>query len=104
MKSGSKRTINYNKHQSKVALQRQSQYLDYLIDPGFQGVSRPFVLPFDHNTNTPEHAGYYLLRLEIKDYDVMISGQNVFSQPAKNNLRTYDFIRNKIQLVKETTT
>ena len=23
----------------------------------------------------------------------MINGQNVFSQPAKNNLRTYDFIR-----------
>ena len=34
-KSEFKRTINCNKYQSKVSIQRQSQYLDYLTDPNF---------------------------------------------------------------------
>ena len=43
LKSGFKKTINWNKHQTKKLIVRQSQYLDYLIDPSFQGVSRSFV-------------------------------------------------------------
>ena len=35
LKSGFKRTIKWNKYQSKVAIARQNQYLDYLIDPIF---------------------------------------------------------------------
>ena len=35
LKSGFKRTINWNKYQSKLAIQRQNRYSDYLIDPGF---------------------------------------------------------------------
>ena len=31
--------------------------------------------------------------MEIKDYNVMIDGQNIFDQPVKNNLRTYNNIR-----------
>ena len=30
---GFKRTINWNKYQSKVTVQEQNRYLDYLIDP-----------------------------------------------------------------------
>ena len=48
-KSGSKRTINWNKYQSKITIQRQNQYLDYLIDPRFQRVNRRFVLSFENN-------------------------------------------------------
>ena len=44
MKSGSKRKINCNKYQSKVTVQEQNRYLDYLIDRNFQGVNRIFVL------------------------------------------------------------
>ena len=31
--------------------------------------------------------------MEIKDYNVMIDGQNIFDQPVKNNLRTYNNIQ-----------
>ena len=31
--------------------------------------------------------------MEIKDYNVMIDGQNIFDQTVKNNLRTYNNIR-----------
>ena len=40
------------------------------------------------------HTGYYLPNVEIKDYNVMINGENVFDQPIKNNKVTYDNIRN----------
>ena len=43
LRSGCKRTINWNKYQSKVSTERQNQYFDFLIDPGFQGVHRLFV-------------------------------------------------------------
>ena len=38
----SKRTINWNKYQLKVSIERPDQYLNYLIDPSFQGVNRLF--------------------------------------------------------------
>ena len=39
LKSGFKRTINWNKHQSKISTGRPNQYLDYLMDPSFEGVN-----------------------------------------------------------------
>ena len=42
-----KRTINWNKYQSKVTLQTQNGYLDFLIDSSFQEVTRLFVLLFE---------------------------------------------------------
>ena len=46
LKSGFKRTINWNKYQSKISTEAQNQYLDFLINPSFQRVNRLFVLPF----------------------------------------------------------
>ena len=48
MKSGFKVTINWNIFQSKGTVQERNWYLDYLIDPSFQGVNRLFVLPFEN--------------------------------------------------------
>ena len=39
LKLGFKRTINWNKYQSRVSTERKNKYLDFLIDPSFQ-VSR----------------------------------------------------------------
>ena len=49
LKSGFERKINWNKYQSKVKLQEQNPYLDYLTDPAFQGVNRLFVLSCQYN-------------------------------------------------------
>ena len=51
LKSGFKRAINWNKYQSIVSKERPNQYLDCLIDPGFQGVNRLFVLSFEENAH-----------------------------------------------------
>ena len=49
LKSGFRRVINWNKHQSKISTERPNKYLDYLIDPIFQEVNRHFVLSFEDN-------------------------------------------------------
>ena len=36
---------------------------------------------------------YLLLTVEIKEYNVMIDGKNLFNQPIKNDLITYENIR-----------
>ena len=46
LKSDFNRTIYWKKYHSKVTIQEQKLYLDYLIDPSFQAVNRPLVLSF----------------------------------------------------------
>ena len=50
-KYGFKRTVNWNKYLAKKSIERQNPYLDYLIDPSFQGVNRLFVLSFEDNAH-----------------------------------------------------
>ena len=40
LKSGFRRTINWNKYQSDPKTYAQNRYLNQLVNPGFQGVNR----------------------------------------------------------------
>ena len=93
LKSGFKRIINWNKYLSKLELLRQDPNLNHLVEPSFQGVNRFFVLAFENDTQRTSHSGYYLSNVEIKDYNIMINGDNFFYQPIKNNKVTYENIR-----------
>ena len=75
LKSSFKRAINWNKQQTEVSTERQKQYLDFLIDPSFQGVNKFFVLSFENEAQRTSYKRYYLPSIEIKNY-VMIDGQN----------------------------
>ena len=79
--------------QTKVSTEGLNQYLDFLIDPSFQRVNRLFVLLFENEVDRKVHTGYYLPKVEIKDYIVMIDIKNFFEQPVKSDLRTYDNVR-----------
>ena len=59
LKSGFKRTINWNKYQSKVSTERSNQYLGYLIDPICQGENRFFVLSFQENAHRTSYKRYF---------------------------------------------
>ena len=93
LESGFKKSINWNKYQSKISIEAQSPYLDFLINPSFQGVNRLFVLSFENENGTTSHSGYYLPKVEIKDYNVKIDGRNFFDQPINNNIKTNENIR-----------
>ena len=76
-----------------------NQYLDFLIDPSFEGVNRLFSLPFENEAQRTNYTQHYLPTRVIKNY-VIIDGQNFFDQPKRNNLTIYDNIQ-KLQEVKE---
>ena len=68
LKSGFKRTINWNKYHSKTrTLNASNPYLDYLIGINFQGVIRLFVLTFNFNENRKGHSRFYLPNEKVKD-------------------------------------
>ena len=93
LKSGFKRVINWNKYSSKPALLAQKPNLNHLVEPSFQGVNRFFVLAFENDAQRTSHSGYYLPNVEIKDYNIVINGENFFDKPIKNNIITYENIR-----------
>ena len=93
METDLKRTVNQNKCQSKLTDQEQNRYFEYLINPSFRRVNRLFVLLFENRTDRKVHTKYYIPKVEIKDFNVIDDGKNVFDKPIKNALETCDNIR-----------
>ena len=86
LKSGFKRTIKWNKYRSQMTIQPKNNNLNYLIDPTFMNVNRLFVLPFPRNNNTDSRysfSNYYVPKVEIKDFNVLIDGKSLFDLPVK---------------------
>ena len=78
LKSGFKRTINWNRYLSKPELLAQNTNLNHLVEPSFQEVNRLFALAFENDTQRASNKIYYLPNVEIKDYYVMIDGKKLF--------------------------
>ena len=93
LKSGFKKTITWNKYESSIKIFAQNRYLNYLINPSFQGVNRLFVLSFENENDSISHSTYYLPKVELKDYNVMIGDRNFFDQPINSMSKTYENIR-----------
>ena len=50
------------------------------------------MLAFEHDNDNDcrtSNKRYYISNVEIKDYNVMIGGKNLFDQPVKNDKVTY---------------
>ena len=90
LKSGFKRTVNWNKYLIKPALLAQNLNLNYLIVSSFKLL---FILAFENAKQRTSIKRYYLPNVEIKDYNVMIGEKNIFDQPIKNNKILYEDIR-----------
>ena len=61
---------------SKKSIERQNPYLDYLIDPNFQGVNIFFVQSVENKNDRKIHTEYFLPKVEIKGYNVVIERKN----------------------------
>ena len=78
LKSGFKRTIKFSKNRSEMTNQTKTNHLDHLIDPTFTKVNRLFVLLFENEEDQISLAKYYVTKVEIKDFDVLIDGKKFF--------------------------
>ena len=83
LKTGFKRTINWNKYRSEVTKQIKTNNLNYLTDPTFNKVNRLFVLPFENKDDRKSFSKYYTLSIKIKNFNVFIDGKRFFDVPIK---------------------
>ena len=92
LKSRFKRTIKWNKYRSEMTNQTKTNYLNYLIDPTFTKVNRLFVLSFENEEDRTSFSKYYVPKVEIKDFNVLIDGKSFFDVPVKNKEEAYEKI------------
>ena len=92
LKSGFKRTVNWNEYLSKPESLAQSLNINRLVEPSFQGVNRLFILVYDNDAQRTSHSSCYLPNAAIKDYNVMIKAENFLDQSIKSNKVAYENI------------
>ena len=83
---GFKRTIFCNKLRSEITTQSKNNNLNYLIDLTFRNINRFIVHSFakGHNDSTRgSFDKYYMLLVEIKNFDVLIDNKPFFDQAVK---------------------
>ena len=110
LEKGFKRLVYWNEHQTKVEARNldNNNLTRFPLDASFQGVRRLFVLAFNNTTvNVPNnpinntnnrvlrnsHTKYFLPRVNITNYNVLIDGKNIYYQPINDLVKQYDEIR-----------
>ena len=69
--------------------------LNILIDPTFTNVNRLFVLSYaidDNNHNRQSYSQFYLPKVMVKDYNVIIDKLAFFDLPIKTEEEAYEKI------------
>ena len=92
LKAGFKRTIKWNKYRSEMSNQAANNNLNYLIDPTFTNVNRIFVLSFENENDRVSFSKYYVPKIKIKDFNLLIDGKPFFEIPVKNKQEAYEAI------------
>ena len=72
--------------------QTKNDNLNYLIDPTFTNVNRLFVLTFKNEDDRSSFSNYYVPKVEIKDFNVLIDGKPFFEIPVKNKEKAFETI------------
>ena len=64
-----------------------------MVDPTFRYINRLFVLLFQNGDNDPKRDSfekYYILLVEIKDFNALINNKPFFDQPGKSKQEAYE--------------
>ena len=92
LKSGFTREIIWNKYRSQMTTETINNNLNILIDPTFTNVNRLFNLAYQTADNRQLFYQFYLPRVMIKDYNVIIDKLAFFDLPIKNKEEAYEEI------------
>ena len=95
---GFKRSVYWNEYKSKIKtkIADDNNVTRFPLDGSFQGVNRLFVLAFKNVANRVEresHRKYFLPRVNVTNYNVLIDGRNFYDQPINDQIKKYDEIR-----------
>ena len=92
LKSGYTKEIEWNKYRSQVSTEAVNKNLNILIDPTFSNVNRLFVLAYQTADDRQSFSQFYLPRVMIKDYNVIIDKLAFFDLPRKTEEEAYEKI------------
>ena len=83
LKSGFKTEIIWNKYRSQMTTEAVNNNLNILIDPTFTNVNRLFVLGYQTADDRQSYSQFYLPKVMVKDYNVIIDKLAFFDLPIK---------------------
>ena len=101
---GFKRSIYWNKYKVidnilvQIAAINEEKYIRELLDSSCQGVKRLFVLAYDNTAgdnqvSVDSYKKYFLPRVKIENYNMVINGSKFHYQPINDLIKKYDEIR-----------
>ena len=102
---GFQRSIYWNEYKTKEQTEdsnaKATKYIN--LDPSFQGVNRLLGMAYsraDNNQATRNgQRKYYLPRTDLKRYNAIIDGRNVYDNPIENDIKKYrELKKEKIML------
>ena len=102
---GFQRSIYWNEYKTKEQTENAgANVFKYLnLDPSFQGVNRLFVMAYNGEDDEPTRDGrtkYYLPRIDLKKYNVIIDGRNFYDNPIESDIEKYRELK-KVMIGKE---
>ena len=91
---GFQRSIYWNEYKTKeINEDADANVFKYInLDPSFQGVNRLFVMAYNRANGHPTRNGqqkYYLPRIDLEKYNVIIDGRNFYDNPIKSDMEKY---------------
>ena len=92
LKSGFKREIIWNRYRSQMTAEAVNNNLNILIDPTLTNVNRLFVLAYQTADDRQSYSQFYLPKVMVKDYNVIIDKLSFFDLPIKTEEEAYEKI------------
>ena len=91
---GFQRSIYWNEYKTKeVNENADANVFKYInLDPSFQGVNRLFVVAYNREHGQLTRNGqrkYYLPRIDLEKYNVIIDGRNFYDNPIESDIEKY---------------
>ena len=91
---GFQRSIYWNEYKTKeINENSDANVFKYInLDPSFQGVNRLFVTAYNSANGQPTRNGqrkYYLPRIDLNKYNVIIDGRNFYDNPIESDIEKY---------------
>ena len=91
---GFQRSIYWNEYKTKeINENADANVFKYFnLDPSFQGVNRLFVMEYNRVDGRPTRNGqqkYYLPRISLNKYNVIIDGRNFYDKPIESDIEKY---------------
>ena len=91
---GFQRSIYWNEYKTKeINENADANVFKYInLDPSFQGVNRLFLMAYNRANGQPTRNGrrkYYLPRIDLEKYIVIIDGRNFYDNPIESDIEKY---------------